>query len=166
MEFPAVAADLTIAATTSFQASVKGPLSGLGSNRSATLPFWPACSDGSFTCGQASIAGFGSASYSFALDSFAPISSSCGEYHATVLFVLADGSTLTLSESGTVCGPGGSFIGVPAPGGSFGNPVEGAGAWVVENGTGEFAGMTGSGTDEFLSAGANFIARYWGVVNT
>jgi len=147
-----------------FHADVKGPLAHWGGNRSETLPYWPSCANGAFTCANATITGFGAADYSFSIDGIARISSSCAAYDATVLFTLPDGSELKMNESGSVCGPGGSFIPVPAPGGSFGNPVEGIGTWIVETGTGQFAGMTGSGTDTFLSAGANSIASYSGVV--
>jgi hypothetical protein len=160
----AFAKHVGITAITVFHADVKGPLTHWGGNRSATLPYWPACANGAFVCGDGTITGFGKAQYNFNIDSFAHISASCAAYGATVVFTLRDASTLTLTETGTVCGPGGSFIPVPAPGGSFGNPVEGIGSWIVETGTGQFAGMTGSGTDTFLSAGANAIASYTGVL--
>lgn len=153
-----------ITAITAFHADVKGPLTHWGGDRSATLPYWPACADGSFVCANATIAGFGKAEYRFSIDSFAHISASCAAYGATVVFTLRDASALTLTETGTVCGPGGSFIPVPAPGGSLGNPVEGNGSWIVATGTGQFAGMTGNGTDTFLSAGANTIASYTGAL--
>lgn len=161
---PVLAADVGITEITTFHAEVKGPLAYWGGNRSATLPYWPACANGAFVCAKATITGFGNAEYSFVIDAFAPISASCAAYDATVVFTLQDGSILTLNETGTVCGPGGSFHQVPAPGGSFGNPVEGIGSWTVEAGSGQFAGVTGNGTDTFQSAGANTIASYAGVL--
>jgi hypothetical protein len=160
----ALAKSVGITQTTAFHADVKGPLNHWGGNRASTLPYWPSCANGAFVCASATISGFGNAEYSFNIDSFAPISASCAEYDATVVFTLRDASTLTLTETGTVCGPGGSFIPVPAPGGSFGNPVEGIGTWIVQTGTGQFAEMTGNGTNTFLSAGANTIASYTGVL--
>jgi hypothetical protein len=60
------------------------------------------CPDGAFGYGDAVIAGFGTAKYSFFLTSFEPISQSCGDYTATTTFTLTDGSTLTLDDVGTV----------------------------------------------------------------
>jgi hypothetical protein len=120
------------------------------------------CPDGAFVCGDATVAGYGAAEYRFFLESLAPGSPSCGNYTATVTFTLTVGGTLTLHETGTVCGPGRSFFPVPAPGGSYGNPVDGIGSWEVQGGSGQFAGATGSGTDTFRSAGASFSASYAG----
>lgn len=161
---PALATGIFTTQTTAFHADVKGPLAHWGDNRSPTMPFWPSCANGAFVCAKATIAGVGVAEYSFVIDAFAPTSASCAAYDATVVFTLNDGSTLTLSETGAICGPGGSFHQVPAPGGSFGNPVEGSATWIVSGGTGQFAGFSGSGTNTFLSAGANTIATYAGVL--
>jgi hypothetical protein len=86
-----------------------------------------------------------------------------GAYTALVTFTLQDGSTLTLEETGYVCGPGNSLI---APGGvmSYGNPVDGTGTWGVLDATGRFAGLSGSGVDTFRSSGAHFTASYAGTL--
>jgi hypothetical protein len=139
------------AQTTAFRAEFHGP---------STKP--AGCPDGAFVCGQGDVAGFGTASYGYFLDSFAPLSASCASYIATVTIALTDESTLTLGEAGTVCGPGRSFFPQPAPGGSYGNPVQGDGTWEIQGATGQFAGLTGSGIDSFHSAGAHFTASYVG----
>lgn len=152
------------ATVTAFHAEVKGPITQFGSNRSTELPYWPSCANGAFICASATISTFGTAEYSYTLDAQAPLSASCASYEATVVFRLSDGSELTMNEVGTVCGHGESFRRVPAPGGSFGNPVEGAGSWSVASATGQFSGMTGGGTDTFVSAGANTSATYTGIL--
>lgn len=124
------------------------------------------CPDGGVVCGDATIAGYGTGEYLYVLTSVTPLPDACdgsfaGGYTAIVTFTLADGSELTLDEAGHVCGPGESLI---APGGlvSYGNPVEGVGAWDVAEATGRFAGLTGSGTDTFRSVGARIVATYIG----
>ncbi len=139
-------------AATAFNAEIKGKV---------TRP--EGCPDGAAGCGNAAIDGFGSGQYLFFITGFTPISDSCGEYTAIVTFTLADDSTLTLAENGTVCGPGNSFF--STTGKSWGNPIDGSGAWIVQDATGQFAGMTGSGTDEFEQAGANFKAIYTGTLD-
>lgn len=138
-------------ASTSFNAEVKGKV---------TRP--DGCPDGASGCGKATIDGFGSAEYLFFITGFTPISDSCGQYTAVVTFTLSDDSVLTLAESGTVCGPGNSFF--STIGSSWGNPIDGSGSWTVQDGTGQFDGMTGSGTDEFEQAGSNLKAIYTGVL--
>ena len=133
-----------------------------------TTPRPEPCPDGAFICGTATIAGIGSGEYRFFLTSLNPVPDACvdpsgshtgGAYTATITFSLGDGSQLTLSEVGVVCGPG---LSLTAPGGarSFGNPVDGSGKWEVKDATGQFAGLTGEGTDDFHSAGAQFRAAY------
>jgi hypothetical protein len=124
------------------------------------------CPAGAVVCGEATIAGYGTGEYLYVLTSVTPLPGACdgsfaGGYAAIVTFTLADGSELTLDEAGHVCGPGESLI---APGGlvSYGNPVEGVGAWDVAEATGRFAGLTGSGTNTFRSAGARIVATYVG----
>jgi hypothetical protein len=120
------------------------------------------CQDGAFGCGETTIDGFGSAEYLFFLTGFEPTSSSCGDYTAIATFTLADGSTLTLDEAGTVCGPGNSFF--STSGANWGNPIDASGTWVVQDGTRQFSGMTGSGTDTIHNAGAHASAIYTGTL--
>jgi len=71
------------------------------------------CPDGAYLCGDADIDAFGPAAFRWYLVSFEPISQSCGDYTAIVTLTLGDGSTLTLGEAGTDCGPGNSFSSYP-----------------------------------------------------
>jgi hypothetical protein len=135
--------------TVAFKATVKGPM---------TLPV--GCDVGVTSCGTASIAGIGSADFTYAITGFQPLGGSCGAYTATATFTLADASSLVLDESGTVCGPGKSFFFQPAPGGSYGNPVNGTGTWTVHSASGQFSGMNFSGSNSFHQAGASLAATY------
>ena len=141
----------SVLTTTSFQAVIRGPM---------TKP--AGCPNGITSCGSAEITGFGSGQFSFSITSFTPAPPSCGSYDADVVFSLPDGSTLTLAESGTVCGPGKSFFPQPAPGGSYGNPVNGDGSWTIVGATGQFTGLTGTGTSRFDQSGAALRGTYIG----
>jgi len=144
----------TASGQTAFNAQVRGHI---------TLP--SGCPGGADLCGQAIVAGLGPAEYLFFVGSFDPTTASrpcgvytpLGDYTATTTFTLGDGSTLTLDEAGTVCGPGNSF---PTGGISFGNPRTFSASWEVLDATGQFAGMTGSGTDTGLTAGSALKAVY------
>jgi hypothetical protein len=118
--------------------------------------------DGANLCANAVITGFGSAEYSFTTTGFAFISAACGSYAATTTFKLQDGSTLTLNEAGTICGRGLSFVKGSLT--SFGNPRVISGDWVVQAATGQFAGMTGSGTNTLHFEGANRNGTYSGTL--
>ena len=122
-----------------------------------------ACPAGASLCGQASIEGFGPAQYLFYVLSFAPTSNACGDYTATAIFTLGDGSTLTLDESGTACGAGPTFLKGPLFV-AYGNPRTFSATWEVVGGTGQFSGMTGSGTDAGHTAGASLRASYRGTL--
>jgi hypothetical protein len=120
------------------------------------------CPDGAYLCGDADIAGFGSAEFRWYLVSFDPVSQSCGDYTAIVTLTLGDGSTLTLDEAGTDCGPGQSFSSYPPH--SYGQPQTAGGEWVVQDGTGVFAGLTGSGANSLRITGARLTATYTGTL--
>jgi hypothetical protein len=137
-------------AQTAFKAEVKGH-----------APKSVSCG-GANLCANAVIAGFGSAEYSFTTTGFAFISEACGSYAATTTFTLQDGSTLTLNEAGTICGRGISFVKGSLT--SFGNPRVISGTWVVQAATGQFAGMTGSGTNTLHFEGANRNGTYSGTL--
>ena len=141
------------AQTTHFSAKVKGHI---------TKPS-AGCPGGADLCGQAAIDGFGSAQYLLFVTSFLPTSEACGDYTATTTFTLGDGSTLTLDESGVVCGPDHSLLKGPLFT-SYGNPRAFRATWEVRGATGQFAGMTGSGADTGLTAGAAFNATYSGTL--
>jgi hypothetical protein len=135
----------------SFAAVVSGPM---------TKPV--GCPSGVFACGDAVVTGYGSGIYGYTFISFERTGPSCGIYTAMVSFSLEDTSTLTLQESGTVCGPGKSFF--ATPGSSYGNPAYGEGTWSVTSASGQFAGLSGEGTNSFHIAGAALSAEYIGAL--
>jgi hypothetical protein len=122
------------------------------------------CHDGAMRCGEAAIAGFGSAQFRFDVIGFDVASNACLDYDAIVTFTLDDdGSTLTLRETGLVCGPGNSFFNTPQAS-SWGNPDEAHGTWEVLDGTGVFEGVSGTGTDALKSSGASVRGSYTGTL--
>ena len=142
---------LASAQTTAFDASVRNQI------------LRPAgCPDGAYLCGDTDIGGFGPAEFRWYLVSFEPISKACGDYTAIVTLTLGDGSTLTLDEAGTDCGPGNSFSSYPPH--SYGQPQTAGGKWVVQDGTGVFAGLTGSGMNTLHITGARLTATYSGTL--
>lgn len=120
------------------------------------------CPDGAYLCGDADIDAFGPAAFRWYLVSFEPISQSCGDYTAIVTLTFGDGSTLTLGEAGTDCGPGNSFSSYPPR--SYGQPQTAGGTWVVQDGTGVFAGLTGGGVNTLRITGARLGAMYIGTL--
>lgn len=145
-------AGVASAQTTDFNAEVKDQ-----------TQYTAGCPDGASVCGDAVVDGFGPAQYRFFLTSFEPKSESCGDYTATTTFTLQDGSRLTLDEVGVACGTGKSFF----KGGerAYGSPRYRSGSWQVQAATGQFAGMTGSGTTTAHFAGAHVRATYSGTLN-
>jgi hypothetical protein len=146
-------------AQTPFQATVKA---------TQTLPAGP-CSNGAYACGTANLAGYGAASWNFYVTSATAVPTSCGSsYTATTEFTLASdpGSTLVLDESGPLCGPGkdaaGYFKESPK---AYGHPFTIVGSWTVDpTSTGQFFGLTGSGSDLVNVAGANVAGSYSGTL--
>jgi len=127
------------------------------------------CPDGAGLCGTAHIDGFGDAQYRWCPIASSDPSGSCGpllgwfDYGAIVTFTLYDGSNLTLYEVGTQCTPGKSSpTGSPK---SYGNPRFLDAVWQVVSGTGQFAGLIGSGTSSGSFAGAAIQFRYGGAVD-
>jgi hypothetical protein len=143
-------------ATTVFGAAVAGHLS--PGDR---------CADAADLCAPARVASFGIAHWSLTLLSIAPPTRSCGQltaiadFLAATRFTLADGSTLTLSETGTVCAPGKSAF-TPGSLRSYGNPRSWSAGWTVEAATGRFAGVVGTGTETGQNAGAELRLVYEG----
>ena len=137
----------TAAAQTGFRADV-----------TATVPKPQPCADGAFFCGTANITGYGSANWSFTLTALTQ-EGTCASYSADVRFVLADGSTLALSENGSACGPGASNLS-HASANSYGHPGTADGAWTVDSATGQFTGTAGGGTDTVRFAGAHAAGSY------
>jgi hypothetical protein len=121
------------------------------------------CPEGASLCGQADIDGFGPAEYAISFLTTEFISDACLNYTAIATFTLRDGSTLTLDESGVACGTDGSFLKGPIFL-AYGHPRYWSGTWDVQAGTGQFAGMTGSGADAGLTAGAAVHATYSGTL--
>jgi hypothetical protein len=149
----------TASAQTAFQASIKG---------TNTLPSG-GCSSGAFYCGTANIAGYGTASWDWHITSITIVQTSCGTiYTATVDFRLSsDGSTLVLNESGNACVPGNAGAGFFAEGAkAYGHPNYPNGTWTVDtaDSTGQFAGLSGSGTDALHGAGAHVDGSYSGTL--
>lgn len=152
----------TASAQTSFQASV---------TFTGTLPAGP-CSNGAYFCGTANIAGYGAAIWNLYVTSNTNVVSPCGStYTATTYFTLASnpGSTLVLDEGGSLCGlghDGAAYRGYFNEGSkAFGHPFEIVGNWTVDPAsTGQFLGLTGSGTDRVRVAGAHAAGSYSGTL--
>jgi hypothetical protein len=156
---PAVAVALSLAsagaasAQTGFQATVNG-----------NNPLPKPC--GHFACGTAST-NYGPATWTFDVGQPTPYSNACVRYPATSTFMLADGSSLVLSEDGTAsiaCAPGNSIV---APSTSFGHPTYGNGNWTVTTATGQFSALAetaghpaATGTDALHFAGASGSGTY------
>ena len=106
-----------------------------------------------FLCGTGTVTGYGSATSILDITSFEPTSDSCADTSLVrTITLVADGSTLNLTETGVVCFPGSSFT---APGAqvSFGNPGQFDGTYSIKNGSGVFKGAKGTGVDSFMAAG-------------
>ena len=135
-----------------------------------TLPFYAevsgqvkkptGCPEEAFVCGETKLKDFGKATFLYYLTGGIPASNECVDYTAVAIFILADGSRLVLDESGAACGPGNSFFTTPPT--SWGNPTEVEGSWTVSEATGQFTGLTGSGTNKATSTGARLTAVYQG----
>jgi hypothetical protein len=148
-------------AQTSFQASV---------TFTGTLPAGQ-CSNGAYICGTANIAGYGAASWNFYVLGNTAVPSPCGStYQSTTIFTLASdpSSTLVLDESGDLCGlgqDGASYRSYFVEGSkAFGHPFAIVGDWTVVDATGQFSGLSGSGTDDVNVAGAHAAGRYDGTL--
>lgn len=131
---------------------------GFEASISAVNPKPQPCPNGEFSCGTV-VTGYGPAAWAFTVTSDMQTSSACGVYQAAVTFVLGDGSTLVLDESGTVCGPGNS-LSAPRSLKSYGNPFTIIGSWTVQNASGQFQSLTGAGTDTLKTAGAQISGTY------
>lgn len=150
----------TASAQTSFQASVTAT-----ETRSAGP-----CSNGAYACGTANIAGYGDSTWNLYVTSSNGVVSPCGStYTATTYFTLANdpASTLVLDESGDLCGlghDGAAYRGYFNEGSkAYGHPFNIVGSWTVDSAsTGQFTGLTGSGTDLILVAGAHIAGTYTG----
>ena len=148
----------TASAQTSFQVSATS---------TATLPAGP-CSNGAYLCGTANIAGYGAATWNFYVTGGTTVVSPCGSsYTATTYFTLVSdpGSTLVLDEGGSLCGlghDGAAYLGYFNEGSkAFGHPFAIVGSWTVDPAsTGQFLGLTGSGTDLVHVAGAHAAGTY------
>jgi hypothetical protein len=108
---------------------------------------------GAFTCGTGTVSGFGKATSTFNIIEFSGFDETgCGTGTFERVITLADGSTLTLMETGTACTPGKSTT-APGAARSFGNPTSLNATFTVVGGTGAFEGLTGSGTTSNFLAG-------------
>jgi hypothetical protein len=112
-------------------------------------------------CGDGTVAGLGHASSkAFLTGPLMKISGTdCFALTAVRTITLADGDSLTLSESGTKCPPSDS-----AYKNAQGNPYTVAKTFTIAGGTGIFAGATGSGTDINRSAGNSQVSVISGTI--
>jgi hypothetical protein len=123
-------------------------------------------------CGTASIAGYGTATWTLNAISTPPASGPCPfgppafvqdfTYSATTTFELNAASKLVLDESGLVCAPGTS---ASAPPQSLGFPEYALqSSWTVTSATGEFGSVAvgTTGTDALHSAGRRISGTYSG----
>ena len=112
-------------------------------------------------CGDGTVAGLGQASSTASLTGpLVPIpGTDCLALTAVRTLTLADGDSLTLSESGTKCPPSDS-----AGQNAQGRPYTVAKMFTIIGGTGIFAGATGSGTDVNRSAGNSQVSVISGTI--
>jgi hypothetical protein len=116
------------------------------------------CADDAFGCGSGTAAGFGAFTIETTFDD------TCGCRVNTI--TVSDGSMLVLDEDFvSFIGPGMSASS-HAPGLSEGHPGTFAFLWTVASGTGSFAGATGSGTDNLISAGLIGTGTLGGTIAT
>lgn len=117
------------------------------------------CPDDAFGCGSGTATGLGAFTTERAFDD------SCGCIVRTLTF--SDGSTLALNETFvSLTGPGNSGPNSHESPKAEGNPGLWSFTWTVGGGTGTLAGATGSGTDDFLSAGLTASGTINGTVTT
>jgi hypothetical protein len=117
------------------------------------------CPDDAFACGSGTATGLGAFTTEKTFDE------SCGCVVRTLTF--SDGSTLALIETFvSLTGPGNSGPNSHESPKSEGNPGLWAWTWTVDSGTGTFAGATGGGTDDYLSAGLIASGTLNGTITT
>jgi hypothetical protein len=117
-----------------------------------------ACPVGIDLCGKGQLIGFGQVTTTLTFTGFGPGPGNCAAVTGErVLTLSRDGSTLRLSLQGILC-----------PQGSTGNaPGFGSGTFTVVEGTGLFAGATGSGLISVQATGVPLpsdTARYDGTI--
>jgi hypothetical protein len=117
----------------------------------------PTCPGDGFGCGSGTAAGFGAFTDEYAFN---------GDGTFTRTLTFADGSTLALLEIRTVTTPGNSGNPKPPQSRDDGNPGDYTSTWTVAAGTGSLAGASGSGTDDFFSAGAIGFGTIAGTITT
>jgi hypothetical protein len=173
LRYLALSGALVVALSVAFTgvASAQTPISFEASVKGNTPPPKP-CPTTTF-CGSANIAGYGAASWTLNALSTTPASGPCPygppafvsdfTYTATTTFtLLSGGGTLVLDESGLVCAPGNS---ASAPAQSRGFPEYAMSSWTVDPlSSGQFSGLTGSGSDALHAAGAHFSGTYSGTL--
>ncbi len=116
------------------------------------------CADDAFGCGSGTVAGLGPFTIAATFDD------TCGCRVETI--TVSDGSTLVLDEDFvSFTGPGGSASS-NAPPSSEGHPGTYVFSWTVADSTGSFAGATGSGTDNLISAGLVGTGTFAGTITT
>lgn len=121
-------------------------------------------------CGVFQLKGLGPADYVYAYGpTFEPNGTTgCFNEDGTLTITLqSDGSTITGSLTGVLCAPGKSAYGWYRKGGikSYGNPYSEHLDVQFSGGTGQFAGLSGSGVFEQSAAGAAYRGTLTGTLN-
>ena len=129
------------------------------------------CDPGHQECGVFQLAGFGPADYVYTYGpTFVPNGTTgCFNEDGTLTLTLqSDGSTITGALTGVFCGPGKSLYGVYRKGGgqSYGNPYSEHLDVQFSGGTGQFAGLTGTGVFEQSAAGAAYRGTITGTLHS
>src|ERR687898_191018 len=116
-------------------------------------------------CGTGTIAGFGDATSLTEVVSFENFDpeTSCADVVLRRTITLADGSSLVLMETGTVCFPGKSSL-APGSAKSFGNPFRIEATFTIVSGTGVLEGAQGRGTDVIMTAGDTGHSQLSGLI--
>lgn len=121
-------------------------------------------------CGVFQIEGLGAAEYVYAYGpTFEPNGTTgCWHEDGTLTITLqSDGSTIVGSLTGVFCAPGKSAYGFYRKGGitSYGNPYREILNVEFSNGTGQFAGLAGTGVFEQSAAGAAYRGTITGLLH-
>lgn len=165
---PALVVALSLGLTAA--ASAQTPLE-VSVTSTQTLPDGP-CPNTAYICGTANITGYGAASWNMYIGSPTISFTPCGSTNQETTYFTLDSdpsSTLVLDESDDLCGlghDGAAYRGYFAGGSrEFGHPFAIVGVWNVDPAsTGDFYGLTGSGTDSVNITGAHAAGSYSGTL--
>jgi len=138
-----------------------------------TRPAGP-CTNGAYICGTADLAGYGAASWNMYITGYTPEYTACGSGYTATTYLTPSSdpaSTLVLDEVGSLCGlghDGAAYRAYFVQGSqAFGHPFAIVGTWTIDpTSTGQFAGLTGAGTDRVNLAGAHVDGGYTGALGS